>query len=372
MSTAKTQTSAPGRSDLRWLWISLMVFSVAALAANAFLRKDGMAHRYVEVIQFERVEATTVVESGANATGAETAQAEWVDPTDARLANGTLRLVDGVAPIKWELHKDVASTTEANETIARRAAGDKSAPVVELSMWNSLGVWAAALLTLGIFSFLYRDNPYYKVSESLLIGSSAAYWMINGFWTTIVPNLFGKLAPDVVRVYAIPSLPVSEHPGLDAGLAFVPLILGFMLIWRLAPKGGWIAVWPLAFIIGTTAGLKLVSSIESDLMAQAVATMKPMVVFAAPSTSAVASSAVSAVNFWATVGSLVGVVGVLSVLTYFFFSVEHKGAVGKAARLGVWFLMITFGSAFGLTVMGRITLLAQRLEFLFNSWLNIN
>jgi hypothetical protein len=152
----------------------------------------------------------------------------------------------------------------------------------------------------------------------------------------------------------------------------VPLILGFMLIWRLAPKGGWIAVWPLAFIIGTTAGLKLVSSIESDLMAQAVATMKPMVVFAAPSTSAVASSAMSAVNFWATVGSLVGVVGVLSVLTYFFFSVEHKGAVGKAARLGVWFLMITFGSAFGLTVMGRITLLAQRLEFLFNSWLNIN
>ena len=361
MSTANTQTSAPGRSDLRWLWISLMVFSVAALAANAFLRKDGMAHRYVEVIEFERVEAKAVVESGASATGTETAQTEWVDPTDARLANGTLRLVEGVA-----------STTEANETSARRAAGDMSAPVVELSMWNSLGVWAAALLTLGIFSFLYRDNPYYKVSESLLIGSSAAYWMINGFWTTIVPNLFGKLAPDVVRAYAIPSLPVSEHPGLDAGLAFVPLILGFMLIWRLAPKGGWIAVWPLAFIIGTTAGLKLVSSIESDLMAQVVATMKPMVVFTAPSTSAVASSAVSAVNFWATVGSLVGVVGVLSVLTYFFFSVEHKGAVGKAARLGVWFLMITFGSAFGLTVMGRITLLAQRLEFLFNSWLNIN
>ena len=145
-----------------------------------------------------------------------------------------MRLVEGVAPIKWKLHKDVASTTEANETSARRAAGDMSAPVVERSMWNSLGVWAAALLTLGIFSFLYRDNPYYKVSESLLIGSSAAYWMINGFWTTIVPNLFGKLAPDVVRAYASPSLPVSEHPGLDAGLAFVPLILGFMLIWIFA------------------------------------------------------------------------------------------------------------------------------------------
>jgi hypothetical protein len=31
--------------------------------------------------------------------------------------------------------------------------------------------------------------------------------------------------------------------------------------------------------------------------------------------------------------------------------------------------MITFGAAFGYTVMGRIALLAGRLEFLFDDWL---
>jgi len=31
--------------------------------------------------------------------------------------------------------------------------------------------------------------------------------------------------------------------------------------------------------------------------------------------------------------------------------------------------MITFGAAFGYTVMGRIALLAGRLEFLLNDWL---
>jgi hypothetical protein len=66
---------------------------------------------------------------------------------------------------------------------------------------------------------------------------------------------------------------------------------------------------------------------------------------------------------------LILVVGVLSCLTYFFFSLEHKGAVGKVARVGIWFLMITFGAAFGMTVMGRITLLAARFEFLFDDWL---
>lgn len=257
---------------------------------------------------------------------------------------------------------------------AQASGGDAAQATVALS--KSIGVWCAALLTIGILTFLYKDNPFYKVCESILIGVSAAYWMVNGFWTTLVPNLFGKLAPGLVREVAIPSLPVSETPGLDMALAFVPLLLGLMLLWRLAPKGGWISVWPLAFIIGTTAGIRLVASIEADLLAQASATIRPLVVMkpAAPAGAdgaAAIAATVGALDFWGTVGAITGVVGVLSVLTYFFFSLEHKGAVGKSARLGVWFLMITFGSAFGLTVMGRITLLAQRLEFLFKDWLGL-
>jgi hypothetical protein len=63
------------------------------------------------------------------------------------------------------------------------------------------------------------------------------------------------------------------------------------------------------------------------------------------------------------------VIGVLCGLVYFFFSIEHKGFVGKTARVGIWFLMVTFGAAFGYTVMGRIALLAIRLEFLMDDWL---
>ena len=245
---------------------------------------------------------------------------------------------------------------------ASAAQAQGADPAAAQDLWKTIGVWCAAFMTLGILSFLYKDNPFYKVCESILIGVSAAYWMVNGFWSTLVPNLFAKLAPATVREIELPDLPVSATPGTDMALAFVPLVLGFMLLWRLAPRGGWIAVWPLAFIIGTTAGMRLVASIEADLLAQTVATVRPLVAF---------DKATEAFDFWATVGAVTSVAGVLSVLTYFFFSVEHKGAVGATARLGVWFLMITFGSAFGLTVMGRITLLAQRFEFLFKEWLGI-
>jgi hypothetical protein len=291
---------------------------------------------------------------------------KWVAPDDAGLASGTLQRVSGVEPIVWETRESVKPA----EAELRQADLKQGGPVrIEASPIDTLGVWVAALLTLFILSFVYRDNPFYKIAESILIGVSAAYWMVVGLWSTIVPQLFGALAPDMVRAYALPSLPVSSTPGLDAALAFVPLALGFMLLWRLAPKGGWISVWPIAFIIGTTAGIRLVGAIEADLMRQIVAAMKPLVMFEHGVSAS--GEAIRAFDFWASVGSVVGVVGVLSVLTYFFFSVEHKGAVGKTARVGIWFLMISFGSAFGLTVMGRITLLLQRFEFLFTDWLGI-
>jgi hypothetical protein len=51
----------------------------------------------------------------------------------------------------------------------------------------------------------------------------------------------------------------------------------------------------------------------------------------------------------------------VSVLFYFFFSVEHTGPVRVAARTGIFFLMIAFGAAFGYTVMARMSLLIGRL-----------
>ncbi len=61
--------------------------------------------------------------------------------------------------------------------------------------------------------------------------------------------------------------------------------------------------------------------------------------------------------------------GVVSALVYFYFSKEHKGVLGSTARLGIWFLMVSFGAAFGYTVMARISLLIGRMEFLIDGWL---
>jgi len=227
----------------------------------------------------------------------------------------------------------------------------------EASLARTAGIWTAALMTLAVFSFLYKDNVVYKLSESVFIGVSAGYWMVVSFWTVLVPNLLGKLLPRLTQSWAMPGLsPVhDEHWQIN----LVPLVLGIMLLWRLAPRGAWISRWPLAFIIGTTAGLKLVSFLQADFLSQIKASIKPLLV----------TDASGAILWLDSLSSTLLLVSMLAALTYFYFSWEHKGAFGKVSRVGVLVLMITFGAAFANTVMARIALLGIRFEFLFDDWL---
>ena len=240
----------------------------------------------------------------------------------------------------------------------------------EISWVRTIGIWVAAFFTLSIFSFLYKDNPFYKIAESVVVGVSAAYWMVLGFWSTIVPNLLANLAPSFTKATFAPGL---RDLSLDLWY-LIPLILGIMLLMRLSPKGAWISRWPLAFIIGTTAGLRLIAYIHGDFLAQIRNSIHPLIEpVTAPVLDAAGNVTGTDLLLWQSIvgsaSNIILVIGVLACLVYFFFSIEHKGVVGRTAKLGIWFLMVTFGAAFGFTVMGRIALLAIRVEFLLYEWL---
>lgn len=252
-------------------------------------------------------------------------------------------------PVSVE-HPEVGTKTVAHSPLEH----ERDRANVHFSFWRTLGVWFAAFLTLSILSFLYGDNPFYKFAEAVFIGVTAAAYMIAGFWEQIVPNVFGALMPWAFRSWALPGV---EDKVL--WIRLVSLILGVMLLWRLAPKGQWIARWPLAVIIGTMAGARMLVYIQSDMMGVVSSTVMPLV----------SLDANGSFDIWQSLRNCGVIVGVLVCLFYFLFSVEHKGAAGKTARLGIWVLMITFGASFALTVMGRIALLSERLIFLFDDWL---
>ena len=197
-----------------------------------------------------------------------------------------------------------------------------------------IGVWLSVLMTLCILSYLYGDNPFYKIAEHIFVGVSAGYIFALTWWDQIWPNLFGRLFPSYV----------------DAGFDFspsyiIPLILGIFMLFRLIPSLSWLARFPIAFIVGMAAGLKVYVYINSNILMQIQN---------------------SGIDFSKSGGEIFNhiliLVGVISSLVYFFFSKEHKGTIGKISKLGIYFLMIKFGASFGFAVMGRISLLIGRFE----------
>tara|TARA_S200000501_G_scaffold91522_1_gene84889 strand:- start:1179 stop:2042 length:864 start_codon:yes stop_codon:yes gene_type:complete len=230
-----------------------------------------------------------------------------------------------------------------------------------------LGGWIATFLTIGIFSYLYKDNPFYKIAEHLFVGISAGYLFSLGFWTQLQPNLFGRLFPakhydpDTVTysIYNILSFFFSSifpEGGIDKGhdqhlIYILPLVLGIMMLLSLIPSLSWMARWGIAYIVGMAAGLRAYGYLSSNVIGQIKGTAVNILDLNLPIFSL---SSPSVFN------NIIIITGTITGLLYFYFSKEHKGALGTATKIGINFLMISFGASFGFAVMGRISLLIGR------------
>lgn len=204
-------------------------------------------------------------------------------------------------------------------------------------MWETIGIWLGAFLTLCIFSFLYKDNPFYKLAEHLFVGISAGYWATLEYHNVFRPNLWD---------------PLTREGRL---LLIVPFIFGLLLFSRFTKKFSWLSRWPMALIIGIYAGITVVGYGSGDLILQIQANLLPLWTD----------------NWFTSLNNILLAVGVITGLIYFFFSKEHKGALGVGSKIGIWFLMISFGASFGYTVMSRMSLLIGRVYFLLGNWLRL-
>lgn len=201
-------------------------------------------------------------------------------------------------------------------------------------------IWITALLTLAIFSFLWRENPVFRFAEHLLVGVSAGYYVVQYFYSGVVKKLVVPIQQDLA----------NNWPLAIGG------VLGLLMFTRFSRRVDWMARFPIAFYVAAGAGYFIPSILEANVLKQMGGTL------AAPA---------AATTPFAVFSALVMVVGVLASLVYFYFSAEHRGTVGVISRAGILFLMLGFGASFGYTVMGRITLLIGRFQFLFRDWLGL-
>ena len=230
-------------------------------------------------------------------------------------------------------------------------------------LWKAVGLIVAAGLTLIMYSFLYRDNPLFKVAENLYVGVSLGYSAIITWRESLRPEVY---EPIVLAPTADAFLYALLHRSL-------PIILGILLVTRLSRKYGWLSRYSYATMIGWGSGLAIQVVTHTFILKQLYAAIVPLQSVA--SKQAASMAIFSQAWFLEVVLPIVNValvlVGTVSVLWYFFFSVEHKRAGGVVSKVGIWFLMISFGASFGYTVMGRVSLLIGRVQFLLFEWLKL-
>jgi len=193
---------------------------------------------------------------------------------------------------------------------------------------ETIGIWIGAFLTLGLFSWMYKENAWFRIVENVFVGASLGHLAVTGYQN--VMDIAWK--PAITGKY----------------IMWLPLIGGFMLFSRWFKKYTWISRVPMGFLVGTTAAVVMNGAIKAQLIEQAAATMMKLT----------------------SINNIIFVVLTIAATTYFLFTLQSK-QTGPIVNLGKYAMMIAFGATFGQTVMSRISLFTGRMQFLLFQWLKL-
>ena len=208
----------------------------------------------------------------------------------------------------------------------------------------------AAVLTLCVFSVLYKDNPLYKFVEHLFVGVAAGYVVAVQFHNVFLPNIWHPLTKG------------------QSWLPLIPLLMGLLLFARFLPRGGWLSLWPLSLIVGTYAGLAVIGFASGDLIIHVKSNLIPIIDIESWKGF---TQEPGLFAFLQAISNPIIVLGLMCTLSYFFFSKEYEKITRVTSKIGIAFLMIGFGAGYGYTVMTRMALLIDRFFLLFGDWLGI-
>lgn len=218
-------------------------------------------------------------------------------------------------------------------------------------MTHPLSIWAGAIVTLAVFSYLAKDNPFYRLVQQAALGASVGIGLVVA-WQQILKPMWG-----------MPIWLALTGEGDPRGawwlLALVP---GALWYFQFSKKYFWLSTLVSGLFVGVAAGLAFKGQILL-IMPQIGALLKPLNPFAGP-------EGFTWTAFLECLSNLVFMVGMFTTLLYFFFSIRTDSRwFATPIRVGRVMIMIALGAMFGSTVMTRMSYLIERLQFLYEIWL---
>lgn len=212
-----------------------------------------------------------------------------------------------------------------------------------------LGGFLVCLFTLSVYSFLYRDNGFYKLAEHVFIGIATAWFTMEFYDSGVLEPLYKYISHTHEALVAGTPIKLGGYPIDPAwaiGWRLGAVALSIMLLTRLVSRNAWISRWPLAMMVGIYTALKMTGETKARLVDQVRDSMIPLW-----------GEGMTADEI---AGNIVLIVGLLAVLGHFVFTYRRTAPLKIASRIAIVVLMLAFGTRFAFTVLGRIALLVQR------------
>lgn len=239
--------------------------------------------------------------------------------------------------------------------------------MLSTATYDLIAAWLAVASTLAIFSLLYRENPVYRLFEYIFLGVGAAYGATRLLQDAIIPDWWGPLSR-------------------GQWWWMVPFLIGLLYFTIYIPRLSWMARMLIGMLMGLAAGLQI-QLVAITYFPQIRDSFRPLLPRAVPFYNAlmgrppITGAGVEVPEIfarwlsplqWALLSDVVNnwvfIITLVAVMTYFFFSFEHRNKpVASTARLGRWLLMISFGTMFGSTITARVALAVSRILFVLET-----
>ena len=193
-------------------------------------------------------------------------------------------------------------------------------------MLSTLSPWIGVLVTIGFWSYLYKENPLFRVVEFTFIGFATAHATVMAI-TELKKNL---VAPIVNK---------SNY------ILLVPTVLGLLLYTRYSKDLRFLERFPISIMVGIGTGVAVMAMVRAQLLAQIQQTIQP----------------------GKPIDVLIIALLTLGSVTYFIFSSEEglpKSTIpfyNGLRRIGRIAIMAAMGAAFGNLCVTRYTMAISRI-----------
>ncbi len=222
---------------------------------------------------------------------------------------------------------------------------------------ENLEVLLAGVCTLGIYTFLIKENSIYRFFEHAFIGIATAWGLIavsrDFLWARVFKSMLGfsqVILPDGTILQAYQSSMLWY---------LLPAMFGLLYYTMFFERYRFLAQMVISFQLGCAGGIAF-KGFFVEFLPQLYDCFRSLYVVGEDGIFSMHDSLSNA--FF--------IITFISAYSYFFFTfkISESPIVRKINSLGRYLMMGCFGAYFGSTMMARMAVLVERLDFLISSW----